>query len=733
MDRMLKGIPKTGSFVDDTIITGKDDQDHLQNLKMVLQRMREWNFRLSRKKSNLLQPSVKFLGQILCAEGICTDLDKIKSIMSMREPKDINELKSFLGLTRDGVKWNWNDKCRKSFNGIKKAVSSAPILAHYQQTVPVGIACDASSVGVGVVLFHRYEDGSERPIAFASKTLSAAERNYSQVEKEALSIVFGIKRFIQYLYGCRFILVTDHNPLLAIFGPNRELPSLAATRLHRWAIFLSSFLYDIEYRNTHRHGNADALSRLPLEDSKPVDVEIEEEIKAIAVEHPITSNLVRQKTNRDPTLSSVTRFIRKGWPDKQSQLSDNLKPYFIHRDEFTVEQGIVMWGIRVVIPESLRDQVLKQLHETHSGIVRMKALARSYVWWPGMDNDIGTLAKSCVSCAVNRDNPPTAPLHPWSFPEKAWQRLHVDLAGPFLNNMWLIMVDAYSKWPEVYKLGKDSSSAQVIQCIRESISRYGIPDTIVSDNGPQFVSKEFEEFCKKNGIRHTTSSAYHPRSNGEAERFVRTFKNNMKSSKNAQKDNLELCNFLFNYRITVHATTGVAPSELMMRRQLKCHLDLLHPDVDSTVKINQEKQRHQFNKKVPVREFSPGDKVWVRTFGKHDPKWNLGTIIRSVGPVSYIVQVDSRTLKRHVDHIISASVQKPLETNSNDIIINPEELSNSTEPEIVEEQSPEPGSSSSAEPTKSSRPKRNTHPPDRLEYSSLGKQNLKGGGKCSIE
>lgn len=155
--------------------------------------------------------------------------------------------------------------------------------------------------------------------------------------------------------------------------------------------------------------------------------------------------------------------------------------------------------------------------------------------------------------------------------------------------MWLIVVDAYSKWLEVYKLGKDSSSTHVIQYIRESIARYGISDTIVSDNGPQFVSKEFKEFCKENGIRYTKSSVYYPRSNGETERFVRTFKNSMKFSKNAQKDNLELCNFLFNYRITAHATADISPSEFMMKRQLKYHLDLLH-SVNYTVRKNQEKQ-----------------------------------------------------------------------------------------------------------------------------------------------
>ncbi|XP_018403549.1 PREDICTED: uncharacterized protein K02A2.6-like [Cyphomyrmex costatus] len=620
MDQMLKGIPMAGSFVDDTISTGKNDEAHLQNLRMILQRMREWNFRLSSEKCIFMQQSVKFLGQILCAEGICTDPEKVESIMSMREPRDVKEVKSFLRLvnfysksinnlphlrqplkklTRDGVVWNWNNQCKESFNRLKESVSSAPVLVHYQQNVPIGISCDASSVGIGVVLFHRYEDSSEQPISFASKTLLPAERDYSQVEKKALSIVFGVKHFIQYLYGHRFILITDHNPLVTIFSPNRELPSLAETRLHRWAMFLSGFLYDIKYRKTCHLNNARTLSYLPLDINQPVDI-VEEEIEAIIKEHPIFSSSIKLKTILDPTLLSVIGLIRKGWPHKPSRLPDELKPYFTHRDELLIVQGIVMWGTQVVVPEALRQQILEQLHETHSGVGRMMSLASNHVWWPGIHRDIRLFVKSCTSCAVSHDN--AAPLHPWSFSEKPWQHLHIDLAGPILNSMWLIIVDAYSKWPEIYNLENDTSSAHVIQCIRESIARYGTPDTIVSDNGPQFLSREFEEFCKSNGIRYTKSSAYHLRSNEEVKRFVRMFKNCMKrSTKHAQLDNSEL--------------------------------------------NKQEKQQQQFSRKVSVRQFSNGDKVWVRTFGKNDPKWSLGIIIKSIDPVSYIVQADDRTIK----------------------------------------------------------------------------------------
>jgi hypothetical protein len=219
--------------------------------------------------------------------------------------------------------------------------------------------------------------------------------------------------------------------------------------------------------------------------------------------------------------------------------------------------------------------------------------------------------------------------------------------------MWLLIVDAHSKWPEVFKLGNDTTSSKVINCVRETFARFGIVETIHTDNGPQFVSKEFEEFCTRNSVRHSTSSAYHPRSNGEAERFVRSFKNAMKSSSKADL-NLSLCNFLLTYRVTPHATTGVSPSEMMMKHKTRTLLDLLRPNVDAKVRMKQELQQEQFNGKIPVREFHQGQQVWVQSFSKNEPKWSLGSIVKSMGPVSYQVNVDGRLIKRHVDHILSA-------------------------------------------------------------------------------
>ena len=167
-------------------------------------------------------------------------------------------------LLRQDVRWNWTPACNKSLCIVKKKLVDSTLLVHYDSQLPLRLASDASAYGIGAVISHVFPNGTEQPIAFASRTLTPAEKNYPQIEKEALSLVFGVQKFHQYLYARKFVLVTDHKPLCAILGPKKGIPTLAAARLQRWAILLSAYTYDIEYRPTELHGNADALSRLPL-------------------------------------------------------------------------------------------------------------------------------------------------------------------------------------------------------------------------------------------------------------------------------------------------------------------------------------------------------------------------------------------------------------------------------------------------------------------------------------
>ena len=298
MDQLTKDLPGVAVYLDDLLVSGKNAKDHLDNLRRLLQRLNEKGLRCRLEKCQFAEPYVGYLGYLLSSEGVAKGR-KVNDLLKMPAPTDVSSLKSFLGsvqfyakflppnfatvaeplyrLTKKKVPWKWSREQENAFRELKELLSSENVLVHYDQKLPLGIACDASSVGIGAVLFHRYPDGSERPICNVSKILTPAQKNYSQIQKEALAIIFGLKKFYQYIYGRKFTLVTDHRPLIAMFGPGQATPSLAANRLARWALLLSQFDYNIEYRRTAHHGNADALSRLPVSDDFAFDKEESED------------------------------------------------------------------------------------------------------------------------------------------------------------------------------------------------------------------------------------------------------------------------------------------------------------------------------------------------------------------------------------------------------------------------------------------------------------------------
>lgn len=291
----------------------------------------------------------------------------------------------------------------------KAQLSSSSVLVHYDPHLPVILACDASPYGVGAVISH-----VTRPIAYASRTLTKTEVNYAQIEKEALGVIFGVMKFHDYLYGRKFLLVTDHKPLVKILGPKTGVPALAAARLQRWALILAAYQYDIKYKFAQQHGNADALSRLPLSERGP---ESSQEFRVSFIDvMPITAKDIAREPASDQVLGKVKHFTLTGWPKHVTYTV--LTPYWARRNELTVEGDCVLWGLRAVIPALLRDTLLRELHENHWGMVKMKALARSHFWWPKLDTEIEGLVKDCQVCQSNISMPPTAPAHTWKWPER---------------------------------------------------------------------------------------------------------------------------------------------------------------------------------------------------------------------------------------------------------------------------------------------------------------------------
>ena len=416
-------------------------------------------------------------------------------------------------LLKDGVEWKWCETQQKAFEQLKDKLSNAPVLTHFSDTLPLKLDTDASQYGIGAVISHVLPPGEERPVAYASRTLTKSERNYAQIEKEALSIVFGVEKFHQYLCGRKFLLVTDHKPLTTLLGPKSGIPTLAAARLQRWALILAAYQYDIEYRSTEKHGNVDCLSRLPIRsEGSSEGVDEAKLINTLQIESlSMNVDQVRKATRKDPILSRVLQFVLPGWPNKQNEPEPT--HYFTKRHEITVEDGSLLWGIRVIISKQLLERVLHELHTGHPGIVRMKSLARPHVWLPNLDKDITTIVQHCNDCQKPRNKPQPAPLHPWDWPKMPWQRVHIDFAGPFMGKMFLIVVDSHSKWIEVEVMSSITSEA-TIEKLGDMFARHGIPQQLVSDNGSQFTSQEFSDFMKGNGIKHTLVALYHPRSNG---------------------------------------------------------------------------------------------------------------------------------------------------------------------------------------------------------------------------
>ena len=670
METVLQGLPSVSIYLDDILVTGKSVDDHIRNLEAVLSRLEDSGFRLKQEKCAFLLPSVEYLGHLITAQGLQPSTDKVEAVQKAPAPQDVSQLKSFLGLVnyygkflpdlssvlaplysllQKGTEWKWGADQQTAFAEVKRLLTSDCLLAHYDPDKELLLACDASPYGLGAVLSHRGPSGEEQPIAFASRSLNPAEKNYSQLEKEGLAIVFAVKRFHQYLFGRPFTITSDHKPLQHLLKESTAVPAMASARMQRWALLLSGYNYTINYKPGEAHANADSLSRLPLPDA-PSQVPVPPETVLLMQgldSSPVTFTQIKQWTAKDPLISKVLDFLLRG---SYTPNAEEVKPYHKCWSELSIHQGCVLRGNRVVVPTEGRQRILELLHEGHQGSVRIKALARSYVWWPGIDQDLENTVKACDVCQKTRHAPAAAPLHPWEFPSQPWERLHADFAGPFLGKMFLLTVDAYSKWLEVFPLSAATSSL-TIEKFRTVFATHGLPKILVTDNGTQFTSAEFEDFMRSNGIRHMLTSPYHPASNGLAERAVQSFKESMKKFPSSEPVEKKIAKFLFLYRLTPHSTTGVPPAQLLLGRIPRSQFDLLKPQLADSVHAKQEKQAQYHDVHAKARKFEVGDAVFVKDF-PNGKNWIPGTVQDRKGPLSYHVKLDDgRIVRRHVDHV----------------------------------------------------------------------------------
>ena len=372
--------------------------------------------------------------------------------------------------------------------------------------------------------------------------------------------------------------------------------------------------------------------------------------------NPDNPLLVVRETAKDPILSQLMRFVKEGWPHA---FSEELKDFKKLENSLSTENGCVFYGLRVIIPSTLRNHILKLLHLGHFGMQRMKQLARSTVYWPRIDFDIENLCRKCTSCGQFQNKPDKPSIHPWMMPEKPWSRLHLDHAINFLGRNWLVLVDAYSKYPCIHPT-TSTSSKSTTAILEQEFAHFGYPHTLMTDNATTFMSQEFQAWCKQRGIVHLTGAPYHPATNGAAERLIQSFKQALRKSSLPPKEALQ--EFLMQYR-RIPFASGLSPSELLNGRRIRTKIDTLVPSIPHLLQGRQSRQasKHSNAEDSEVvskveHNYSLGDPCYALYFGPRrdrDPRWVPAIVTKVHGTRSVNVRVIPRgpTWRRHLDQL----------------------------------------------------------------------------------
>ena len=661
ISQLLSSIEGVAAYMDDIVVSGATKEEHDERLKKVLDLLQSHNVQINKSKTFLNMDNIEYLGFNISGQGIKPSPRKVQAILDAPCPTSVAEVHSFLGmvtfyckfvknfstksaplydLLKKGVKFRWTKIEQNAFQGIKQDFADSKLLANFDGESPLIGEVDASPVGVGCVLLQEI-NGQEKPIYFASKKLTNAERKYSQLDKEGLALVFAVKRFRYFLLGRKFEARTDHKPLLGLFGRDKPVPHNANARIQRWALLLSQYDFDLIHKPGKENVIADALSRLPVEDEfkSGTPAEYVKLIECCDFEE-ISFNVIKQYTSKDVVLSFLVKCLKLGWPNENNV---SLIEYSNVKEDLSLHNEVVLYRNRVVIPVELRCKVLNHLLNGHNGINAMKAEARKWVWWPKMDQDIAEVTRNCNVCFKNYKQTPATTLS-WPSAGKPWSRLHIDYAGPIDGKYFLIVIDSFSKFLDI-QFSSLATSAVTIGHLRKTFSNFGLPEIIVSDNAPNFVSQEMESFFQKNGIKHICPAPYNPASNGLAERAVRTFKEGLGKFKEGDYQT-RVCRFLYNYRKTVHSATGKAPAEIMFNRNFR-----------GTIESVQLKEKFSKCEEKVIDEecmYKVDDAIFARNYGK-GPPWVEGRIVEILGLRNYKVQVKSSgniIWRRHADQLM---------------------------------------------------------------------------------
>jgi hypothetical protein len=677
--------------------------------------------KLKGSKCQFAMTTLKILGHVVSKQGIAPDPEKIAAVRDFPECNQgktsnckIKHVQSFLGLcsyyrrhisgfakiaqpltalTKKATPFLWGDEQRHSFLTLKKALTSAPILAHPNYESPMIIMSDACGYGIGAVL-SQSKDGKEFPLAYASRLLSKAELNYSITEKECLALIWALQKFRCFIWGCKITIVTDHEALCWL----RTKKDLAG-RLARWSLCLLEYEVEIRYRSGKLHTNADCLSRFPL---TTADTNDEDRCVTIGVLNYADNDFFTSEDLADLTAKQQNNHQ---WRTIITKLENNrsvgrrfcLKNGILFKIKYLKGQAY----LRLCVPSEYTHIVLTKCHDDptagHLGIHRTLAKIGQRFYWLGLEKEVVSYVKSCKLCQ-SRKSPKIKPagLLQCIRVSRPFQNVGIDLLGPFTtshtgNKMIIVAVEYLTKWVELAPL--PSGKADVVSefLVKHIVLRHGMPEKLISDRGKCFLAGITQTVLRALGIQHKTTSSYHPQSNGQVERMNHTLATmiSMYISEDQKDWDAQLNHICFAYNTSRQDSTGFSPFFLLYGREPILPIDLLlgtcpHSLLPESKEVLpyaeqllldlqnarhivrhrmqhvQEKQKKGYDARRCDTTFKKGDLVLIykpiRKKGRSEKllhRW-IGPciVLRQTTPVNYEVQLQHSKKKSDIVHVV---------------------------------------------------------------------------------
>ncbi|UYV69844.1 K02A2.6-like, partial [Cordylochernes scorpioides] len=576
----LKGVENS---MDDILIHAPDLDTLRKRTYEVLSLLKSTGIKLNKEKCVFEREQVKFLGHLISKAGIQIDPGKVKAINDIQSPRNRKELQRLLEGTCFEILY---------------------------PNAALTMSVDASSHAVGAVLMQ-----DNRPIAFASATLIDYQRNYPQIEKEALAIQFGCRKFHKYIFGRPVLVETDHKPLETIF---KKCLSKSPLRLQRILLELQPYDLKVKYVRGKDMFIADLLNRDCVEEEK-FENEHLEILLCISMPQGLTNNELVTATETDPELSQLKSLLINGWPEHKSGVPIECRLYWPFREEISLHEGLIFKGLRIIIPKSLRVKVLKSLHIGHIGINGTLQRAKESIYWPGVTKDIINQGEKCMICISNSRSNQKQTIINKEIPKFPWQIVASDVFM-YNDHNYLLVTDSYSGYIDFKEL-KSLNSKETIVYLKEWFAQHGIPKVLETDNGTNYSSREFKQFSQEWSFTHQTSSPLHPRSNGLAERAVQTAKSLLRKCERGKED-IQMA--LLNYRNTPREGLGSPVQRLYSRRTrtvLPIKEDLLEPS-----------------------QLSENQPVFLK---ERERVWTPATVVKQLSPRSYAVRSQDRILRRN--------------------------------------------------------------------------------------